>query len=141
MIKMEKTHSTNYHNCFIQASADTKAAKGIIPISKGSQQTVASLQFEMIFENPYQYTSDEVIFEVHSIKQEIPAHEKETERQRFFSRGQACLRCSQLVKTYGWGIHHNEQGKVALYPLNSPEYLHFSSDPDVQQVKGMKSSR
>ncbi|MBK7214820.1 MAG: hypothetical protein IPH88_16330 [Bacteroidales bacterium] len=138
---MEKTHSTNYQNSFIQASADTKADKGIAPLPKSGQQTVASLQFEMIFENPYQYTSDEVMFEVHSIKQEIPAHEKELERQRFFSKGQPCLRCSPLVKSYGWGIHHNEQGKVALYPINSPEYLHFSSDSGLQQIKGMKSSR
>jgi hypothetical protein len=138
---MEKQHSTNYYNTFIRVSEDCKTDEALVPPEKAGQLTVANIEFELILRNPYVYTSDEVLFRVHSQKKAIPDSAFQNEWDHYFSKGQACLRCSPLVKSYGWGIHHNEEGKVALIPKGSPDYDAFASDPALQQIFGMRSSK
>ncbi|WP_228408674.1 DUF6157 family protein [Chryseobacterium sp. JV274] len=55
--------------------------------------------------------------------------------------GQACLRSSPLVKRYGFGIHHNKDKKVALFPIESKEYQDFLNDTSVTKTKAMRSKR
>jgi hypothetical protein len=62
-------------------------------------------------------------------------------RELFFSKGQPCFRASPLTKTYGWGIHSDHQGKVALYGMESTEYQKFLKDNTIKKVKAMKSSK
>lgn len=138
---MEKQHSTNYYNTFIQVSEDSKATEALVPPEKAGQMTVATIELEMILKNPYAFTSDEVLFKVHSLKKEVPDSDFGREWEQYFSKGQACLRCSPLVKSYGWGIHHDAEGKVALIPKGSPEYDAFASDPNLKQLFGMRSSK
>jgi len=133
-------HSTNESNTFISVAEDCPTEIGSVPPEK-RDPTVARMQYEMIAENPYRYTSDEVIFMVHAAKKEIEPADVDAERAAFFSRGQACLRASALGKRYGWGIHHDTDGRVALYPQESEMYQRLRSDPTVKQVKAMKSSR
>lgn len=138
---MENKHSTNYYNTFIQVSEDSKAREAMIPPEKPGQMTVANIELDLILKNPYTFTSDEVLFKVHSLKKELPDSDYTREWDQYFSKGQACLRCSPLVKIYGWGIHHDADGKVALIPMGSPEYDAFASDPHVKQIFGMRSSK
>lgn len=132
--------TTNYYNTFIAVAEDCPAALAEVPPKK-QQPTVADLQFEMIASAPYRYTSDDVIFQVYAVKQEIPKQELKTAREQFFSKGQACLRSSPLSKRYGWGIHCNEEGKVALYAMESTEYQRFLNDKNLKQVKAMRTKR
>ncbi len=76
----------------------------------------------MVIEHPYQYTSDDVIFQVFAVKNKVGARTYDAERAQFFSKGQPCMRCSPLSKRYGWGVHFNEEGKLALYAQESVEY-------------------
>lgn len=138
---MEKAHSTNYVNTFIEIAADCPVDKAEVPPLKGQDKTVANLQFELISKHPYMYTSDDVIFTTHALKQDIPEPEWEHERRVFFSKGQPCLRSSPLTKRYGWGVHCNEEGKVAIYPMGSDEYQQFSDDKLLKKVKAMRSKR
>ena len=62
-------------------------------------------------------------------------------RTAFFFKGQPCLRTSPLAKTYGFGIHSNSAGKVALYGMETEQYKEFLTDPGVKKVKAMKSAR
>jgi Family of unknown function (DUF6157) len=62
-------------------------------------------------------------------------------RAVFFSKGQACLRASPLVKQYGWGVHHDAKGRVALIAAESPEYAALSASHRLTRVPGMRSSR
>ncbi len=91
-------------------------------------------------ENPYQFTSDEVIFAAFAAKNGLTSNLQQ-ERDLFFSKGQACLRASPLGKRYGWGIHHDAAGKVAVYPLGSEEYERFLEDEKWKRVKAMRSKR
>ncbi len=52
-----------------------------------------------------------------------------------------CLRASPLGKRYGWRIHNDANGKIALYAVESQEYEAFLTDSTVKRVKAMRSKR
>ncbi len=136
-----KVHTTNYANAFIAVSADCPAVQGEVPPLKGEAKTVANLQFEMICQNPYKFTSDEVLFQVYAVRKDLTPEEMEAEKIKFFSKGQPCFRASPLPKRYGWGVHHNPEGKIALVPCESEEYEKFLSDQSLEVIKAMKNKR
>lgn len=131
-------HTTNYANTFIAVSPDTVATAGRVPEKAGS---VAALQWAMIHAAPYTYTSDDVIFAVHAERKEIAEADRAAARAAFFSKGQPCLRSSPLVKTHGWGVHHDDKGRVALVGRDSAAYAAMSARQDLTIVAGMRSKR
>lgn len=134
-------HTTNYFNTFIAVAEDCPVTTAAIPPDKGGTKTVAGWQFDIIYNNPYQFTSDDVLFKIHALRNNIAAKDMAKERENFFSKGQACLRSSPLGKRYGWGIHCNEEGKVALYAMESEEYKKLVKDKKLAQKKAMRSKR
>ncbi|AZI58375.1 hypothetical protein EH165_09720 [Nakamurella antarctica] len=138
---MGRAHTTNYVDTFIAVAHDCTASVGLVP-SPRKTPSVAELTYAMIVDNPYRFTSDDVVFGVWAMRQGLAAEAWEAARTEFFAKGRACLRSSDLGKRYGWGVHADSQGRVALYPVNSIEYLHFMSGADVVTVtRAMKSSR
>ncbi len=133
--------STNYYNTLIEIADDSPIQSGEVPPIKGDKRSVANLQFEMISENPYVYTSDDVIFTVFAMRKEIPSNDLDRERQHFFSKGQPCFRSSPLTKRYGWGIHSDADGKVAIFGVDSKEYADLVKDQKVAKKKAMRSKR
>lgn len=136
-----KLHSTNYFNTLIEIAEDSKNSSGVIPEAKNDKPTAASMQYELISKHPYEYTSDDVLFQVYASKNNIEKKDLKSARENFFSKGQPCFRASPLTKTYGWGIHSNEQGKVALYGAETKEYQQFSKDNTIKKVRAMKSKK
>lgn len=136
-----KVHTTNYLNTFVEIAADSPIAHGTVPPAKGEKKTVANLQFDIISKNPYRFTSDDVLFQVFASKNDLTDPEHEEARRKFFSKGQACFRASPLTKKYGWGIHNNEEGKIALYGAETPMYEKLVKDKEVDKVKAMRSSK
>jgi len=134
-------HTTNYTNTFIEAAEDCPIDKAELPPRKDDKTTVANLHFDMIYDHPYQYTSDDIIFGTHAIRNDIPKRDWPEARTQYFSKGQACLRASPLGKRYGWGIHHDANSKVAVYPMESSEYKKFVKDKSLNHVKAMRSKR
>lgn len=82
-----------------------------------------------------------MLFDVHASRQSIPAEERQEAREGFFVKDQACLRSSPLGKRYGWGIHHDDAGRIALVGVNTEEYDRLAADPAIKQVKAMRSKR
>lgn len=136
-----KTHTTNYQNTFIAVADDSSVTKGEVPPLNGDGKTVAGIQFERISKNPYKFTSDDVLFQVFAERRYLTEGEMEEARKQFFSKGQPCFRASPLTKKYGWGVHNNEHGKIAVYGVESDEYQKFVSDENLKVVKAMKSSK
>ncbi len=134
-------HSTNYVNTFIEVAEDCQVSVAEIPPMTGGAKTVAVLHHELIAGHPYEFTSDDVLFEVHAERAGIPPEERPAERERFFSKGQPCLRSSPLGKRYGWGTHHDAEGRVAAYPIGSDEYRRLQSDPSLAHTRAMRSRR
>ena len=134
-------HTTNYINTFISIAEDCPATTAQIPPDKAGEKTIAGLQFEIVKKNPYKYTSDDVLFQVHAIRNEITKGEMAKERENFFSKGQACFRSSPLGKRYGWCVHSDEKGRIAIYPMESPEYKKLAKDKGLEQTKAMRLKR
>lgn len=135
-----KPHTTNYTNTLIEVAEDCPVSQAQIPPEK-KQKTLANLQYEKIIKNPYTFSSDDIIFECYAIKNEISEEQRQEEREKFFSKGQPCLRCSPLAKKYGFGFHHNSEGKVALFPMESKEYQKLLNDTSTTKTKAMRSKR
>ncbi len=136
-----KMHTTNYENTFIEIAEDSPTQQGEVPPLKGDKKTIANFQFDLIYDHPYEYTSDDIFFTVHAVRKEIPKSEWEDERKIFFSKGQPCFRSSPLTKRYGWGIHSDAYGKVAMYAVDSDEYQGYLKDEKIKKVKAMASKR
>lgn len=138
-------HSTNYFDTFIAVAEDTAATTATVPPTR-AVPSVAELTLAMIAEHPYELTSDDVVFTVWAERRGVPEAERESARAEFFSKGQPCLRSSDLGKRYGWGIHSDASGRVAVYGLGSTEYEQLTRGlaPDgsaVTVTRAMRSSR
>lgn len=133
--------STNYYNTFIEVAEDCPVTEAEVPQERGGKQTVATIQYDLISQHPYQHTSDDVLFQVHAIRNNIPKEQQVEEREKFFSRGQPCLRASPLTKRYGWGVHSNSEGKIALYAVESSAYKKLTADQNLRHLKAMRSKK
>jgi Family of unknown function (DUF6157) len=136
-----KIHSTNYINTFIAIAEDCPVSKGEAPPLKGDVKTAANTQFDMIYKNPYKYSSDDVIFEAFAEKNNLIQKEYPAARESFFSKGQPCFRASPLTKRYGWGVHHDGEGKIAIYGAETANYKKFLADKKLKVVSAMKSKK
>ena len=136
-----KVHTTNYTDTFIEIADDSPATSGEVPPLKGDKKSVANIEFEMVKKHPYKFTSDDVLFRVYAERKDLAESELEKARAEFFSKGQACMRASPLTKRYGWGVHNDKDGKIALVGADTEEYKKLSQDKSLKVVKAMKSSR
>lgn len=134
-------HTTNYTDTFIAVADDCPVSAAEVPEVRTDKPSVAAMQFELLHGHPYVHTSDDVLFTMHALRNGIPQSEWKEARKVFFSKGQACLRASPLCKRYGFGVHHDAEGRVALVPLGSKEYTAFRNDRNLKQVKAMRSRR
>jgi hypothetical protein len=134
-------HSTNYFNAFILVADDCPAKEGKMPPVKAEAKTIANLQFEMLYERPYQYTSDEVLFDVYTRRKKLLPEAIEQARAQYFSKGQPCFRASPLTKQYGWGMHANSAGKIAIFGVESTEYQNFLENDGLRKIKAMRLNK
>lgn len=128
-----KQHTTNYHDAFIEVAEDCPVTQAEVPPAK-EPKSVAQIEYEMLATHPYKYTSDDVLYAANGERRGIS-------REDFFSKGQPCFRSSPLTKRYGWGVHSDQDGKIAIYPMESAEYKEFSQDAKISHLRGMRSSK
>ena len=136
-----KIHTTNYNDTFIVVADDCPATSGEVPPAIGDTKTAANIQFDLVNKNPYKFTSDDVLFQVYAEKNDLTKSEYKAAREQFFSKGQPCFRASPLNKRYGWGIHSDKDGRIAMYACDSSEYKKLSKDKNLKVIKAMKSSK
>lgn len=133
-------HTTNDSNAFIAVAEDCPAEVGTPPPER-TPATVARLQYDMVVDAPYRFTSDELLFAVHALRSGVPETRRDAARAAFFAKGQPCLRSSPLAKTYGWGFHFDAEGRVALVARGSDRYAALSTDDSLTQRRAMRRSR
>lgn len=139
MFTADHGHTTNYRATLITVAPDSRAVAAIVPpTGKG---TIAERQFALIHGHDYELTSDDVIFEVHADRAGIAPAARDAARAEFFSQGRPCLRTSPLAKTYGWGVHCDMDGRVALIPVESAAYRALLDDPGTVKRPAMRSKR
>jgi len=134
----------NYYQTLIAVADDSPVSKSEMPMDRGGKKTIAGLQFEMLADNPYVYTQEDVLFNTWLQRQNMPT-KSESEiaklRDEFFAKPQPCLRSSPLPKKYGWGVVFDEKGRAALVPMESKEYAKLLTGGRVKILKALRSSR
>ena len=133
--------TTNYYNTFIEIADDCPAKTSEIPPQKGDKLTVANIQFDLISQHPYKFTSDEILFQVYAIKNGVKQADMDSEKEKFFSKGQPCFRSSPLAKRYGWGVHSDSDGRIALIAKESEDYIKLKNDKQTKVLKAMRSKK
>ncbi|MGQ5261964.1 DUF6157 family protein [Micromonospora sp. ZYX-F-536] len=133
----------NYIQTFIAVAEDCKVDHAKVPASRGSSKTVAEIQYEMLSEHPFTYTQEDVLFESWFARQglDVSEEEKADLRAQFFSKEQPCLRTSPLTRTHGWGMVFDEDGRVALCAMDSPEYTDFLKADDRKVIRALRTKR
>jgi hypothetical protein len=136
----------NYRGTLILVADDCPVSASVVPAGRGGKPTIALLQYEILKAHPYGYTSAEVLFESNMKHKGVSAAELRTRRkalwEAFFAKPQACLRASALPKKYGFGIHCDESGKVALCPMESAKYRRLArGESGTVVIKALRSSR
>jgi Family of unknown function (DUF6157) len=131
----------NYYDTLIEVADDCPATEGQVPQARGGKKTKAVIEYELLAEHPYTYTEEDIAFEVYAVLHDIPKASRPKERDKFLSKGHPHLRVSALAKRYGWGIHNNAEGKVALIAVESPDYKRLMHDPRTTKIKAFRSSR
>lgn len=134
----------NYYRTFIAVADDCPVQHSEVPIDRGKKQSIAVLQYEMLADKPFVHTQEDVLFATWFERQDMPkksAKEIAELREEFFSVGRPCLRTSPLAKRYGWGFVFDEEGRVALCPMESKEYTEHLTGSDEKVLKAMKSKR
>lgn len=134
-------HTTNYQNTFIEVADDCPVSAAAVPQLNPQKKSGARIAYEMLAQQPYVYTSDDLLFSLYVQKQSTAKEDHPALREAFFSKGQPCMRASDLPKKFGWGIHFNGEAKMALVPLGSVEYEVYRNDPKLTHKKAMRSSR
>lgn len=138
---MIKIHTTNYFDTFILVAEDTKVNCGTKPPSRLNKPSIAELQYNLLINNPYSFTSDDILFKVFAERNNLAKEDYPKARGDFFSKGKACLRASPLTKTYGFGIHADSKGKLAIFGMETEPYQRFLDDPKVSKKRAMRNSR
>lgn len=137
----------NYYDTFIKVSADCPADCGLVPPDKKSGKSKPGIEFELVASHPYSYTQEDLLYETHIRHKGVSAEQLQASgtqmRDEFFQKPMPCLRASMLPKKYGWGIHFNSEGKLALVPVESADYKRFveGDNGSVKVVAAMRNSK
>jgi hypothetical protein len=75
-------------------------------------KTISRIEYELLVENPYKYTERELFHEVHVVYRGRPDLKIDSYN----------IKRSTLVQSFGWGLHRNDQGKLALVAFESDRY-------------------
>lgn len=132
-------------NQFIEIAPDCTLRAAVVPEDKAGKTSIATIEFELLHSEPYGYTLQELKFATHVQRKLITPAELKFHRQQLwdelFSKPYACMRASPLTKKYGWGAHYDEQGKIAIYAIESEEYQRFVNDKSMKKFFAMRSKR
>jgi Family of unknown function (DUF6157) len=131
----------NYYDTLIEVADDCPVSEAQVPQARGAKKTKAVAEYEVLVNHPYEYTEEDIAFETYAVLHDIPKAIWPTERKKFLSKGHPHLRVSALAKRYGWGIHNNAEGKIALIAVESPEYKQLMNDPRTIKIKAFRSKR
>jgi hypothetical protein len=137
----------NYYQTFIIVAPDSTVSEGLVPPAKKEGVTKPRIEYELLSSSPYTYTQEELIYEVHIRHKSISEEELKAKgtqiRDELFQKSHPCMRASMLPKKYGWGIHFDEAGKIALYGVESPEYSAFLENEGgrLKLLAAMRNSR
>ncbi len=136
--------SVNYYSTFISVADDCPVDVAQVPPSVAGRTTAAQVHLQLACDEAGSYTQEQILFRAYlNAKGLEPAEHPEGGQtwEAFFSKGQACLRTSPLAKRYGWGFYFDDAGRATAVAVESEQYARMVNDPQLRQLKAMRSSR
>lgn len=133
-----------YTNTFISVAEDCRATTGEVPADRSGGPTVAGVQHAMLAAQPGRWTQEDVLLASSpGVRGRADVDDEELERLReeYFAQPRACLRASPLPKSFGWGLHFDEAGRITLHGVDSESYVRLSTDLGLAQLRAMRSRR
>lgn len=130
--------ATGYRNAFITLSPDCPVAAGQVPRQATS---IAGLEHALLVDRPYHYTAKELILAVHRRHKDVGDAELGEFGALLFAKSQPCMRLSMLTKRWGWGVHYDEQGRMAIYGAETQEYRIFAMRSDLRIMPARSARR
>lgn len=134
----------SYRNTFISVAEDCRAVRGEVPPQRAGAPSVAGVQHALLSARPGFWTEEDVqLLSSPALRGrgDVDAGELARLREEYFAQPRPCLRASPLPKTFGWGLHYDDQGRITLHAVGSPSYARLSSDPALTQLRAMRSRR
>lgn len=133
-------------NTFVLIAPDCPVAEGTVPPPRGDSPTIAVAQHELLIAKPYSLTLEDLMFAVHVRREGLSKADAkklaDEIRTKLFAKSYPCMRASPLPKKFGWGVHHDAKGRIALYGAESDEYRRFAKGVDgVAVFNAMRSKR
>ena len=132
---------------FVLVASDCPVTTAVEPAVKGAAPTVPVIQYELLTARPYALTLEDLIYETHVRRVGLSRAQAKAQaaaiKAELFAKPHACMRASALPKRYGWGVHYDGRGRLALYAMESEEYRQFAGGEvaGVKIVPAMRSSR
>ncbi|WP_430929035.1 DUF6157 family protein [Polaribacter marinivivus] len=106
--------------------AESSSKTSVVPASKSKKETVKEVVYRVLKENPYKFKQYDLFYEVH-INQLKKSRELKLEKYK--------LQRSELCSLLGWGIHGDQEGKLALVAVESSEYMELLNNPNINKKK------
>lgn len=95
----------------------------------GNTKTIPRIEYELLIASPYNFTERELFYEVHVVHRNRPHLKIDTYN----------IKRSLLVQSFGWGLHRNSEGKLALVALESDRYKELQGS--IKRSKSYRKSR
>ena len=128
-------------NTFVEVAEDCPTGQAEVPSTRPGRVTKAAIEYGLIAQEPYVLTEEELAFRTRMAMRGVSESDGPAERKRSIFTNKPRLRVSALAKRYGWGIHIDSRGRVALVPVESPEYRRLAADPGLNHVRAFRSTR
>jgi hypothetical protein len=103
--------------------------KGTEPPDDRKSKTISRIKFEVLSENPYKFTEYEFFFHVHYV----------IRKKTNLKIQSYILQRVALARKWGWGIHRDGNGKLALVGCETDKYRQLADDPSVKKTKAWRA--
>lgn len=103
--------------------------------------SIAGLEHALLSAHPYCYTPPNLMLEVQRRHKQVRAADLPSFRAWLHAKPQPCMRLSMLPKRWGWGIHFDELGCMAIYGAETSDYRNFAMRSDLRVMSARPSRR
>ena len=71
-LDVEGDERMNYYDTLVEVADDCPVSVAQVPQARGGKKTKAVVEYELLVENPYTYTEEDIAFEVYAVLHDIP---------------------------------------------------------------------
>jgi hypothetical protein len=104
----------------IPALSNSNYREGTPPKSTREKETIPMVQYDILSNNPYKYTKETFYEEVYWNRL----------GRKHLKISSYSLYRNELRKKWGWGIHIDENGKIALVGIETDKYQRLKRELD-----------